>query len=178
MARMVADHYLYIYFYKVHSSTPWKFSCTGFSAMSDLKIISRAPLLRILFMVQYLQHFCRGFQNGPVKLRPFPRGLAWLIHRYYWWSLILFPGCCVYKLSCLEVLAEFCSSLSYLFSWGISKVLGHTDSQMQSMYWEVLFLTSFLSVHDREGFDGPFHLLSNRLYFVAVFTHVLQGGEN
>ena len=49
------------------STTPWTFASTGFSDVSNLDIISRAPLLRALLRVQHLQRFQRLFQNGLVN---------------------------------------------------------------------------------------------------------------
>ena len=87
-----------------------------FSAVSSLESLLRAHLFSVLSMVKYIRLFRRGFQNGPVKLRSFPRELACLTYQSSWRSPILYLGCCFSNRFSLVVLADF-----FVSSFPVSK---------------------------------------------------------
>ena len=122
LVRLASDHW-YISFTNVHSPTPWSFSLSGFLDVSDMNTLLRDPLSRVLLMVQYLQLFWRGFRNGLVNLQSFPHNMACLIHQSSWRYFLLSPGCWFSDRFCLEVLADFCSYLSFIFLGGYPKFL-------------------------------------------------------
>ena len=71
----------------MQNTTPWIFAFAGFSAVSDMDSVSRAPILRVILMVQYLQHFQRGSEMVLGKL--------WVLKcDLVWYSVCIFGGVC------------------------------------------------------------------------------------
>ena len=82
----------FLKFYKAHIPKSWIFSLTGFSSMSDMGSLLKALLLGVLLGVKNIWCFWRGFLNGLVNLRSFPRDVVVLIHISYRQCPLLFSG--------------------------------------------------------------------------------------
>ena len=75
------------------------------------------------------------------------------------------------------LLPGFWSSLSSPWFLGFSKVLGRNAPQLRATSWEVWLLPSFILVSRLRRFCQAASLLSDGIFSVAVFPHVLWGGE-
>ena len=67
LAWLASAHKFYFSFTRC-SPTPWMFTFSGLSAVSDPDSLLKAPLLRFLSRVQYIRSFWRVFLNGLVNL--------------------------------------------------------------------------------------------------------------
>ena len=162
-------------------SPPWVFSCAGFSCVSDLDNLLRVPL-------RSWGSF--GFSTSSMFLEGVPKFLAFFFPivpaRA---SLLVLSGllgdlcyflrvfdCLTARLSALLLL--YLLSQGSQFSWGFSKFLRRTATQLWVISREVWSLPSVSLVLWRRRFwwaDSP---TSDGIFSVAVFTHVLWGVED
>ena len=72
----------------------------------------------------------------------------------------------------------YCSSLCYGFYWGFSEVIGRIDLRLRSTPWEVCSLPYVFIVLWQRSVQWDSSLLSAGIFCVAVFPHVVWGGED
>ena len=143
--------------------------------LKDSDTFLRVPL-SIFFVRSYLEEAPKFLDNF-ISLSIYARAAAVFSSALYsLWYLLLFLDCW-HLPDCLAAFWWDSTPLLSLHDRG-SKFLRRTASRLWVMSWEVFSLTSVLDVLWRRSYQWDYSLLSGGLSFVAIFPHVIRGGEN
>ena len=161
--------------------TPWIFYCAGFSGVSYMDIYLRYTLRSWrYFSPSMIRRFRRGFRSGQwiLSIASAQDGVSVTSNLF---GDLLY---CCRVFECLTVSMAAIFSGGYWFSQsfpllsGFSEVIGRTTPRLWATYREVWFLTSVVLVLRRRRFIKNDSLLSDGIFSLAVFPHVMWGGED